>query len=268
MSLGNGERIINMNEVGVVISRYYEDLKWVEELKAPLDVYVYDRQGETPGMGAPHAVAWYKPKSVISLDVEKCLSNGINLEIINMEDDAGFEASTYAYHFYLKHDSLNEITVCLQGHPEIYTKNIIQFLNNPSQLMRTKFLPTNPNTPSIRPSRIETVGNVIDFEFVSDDFSHADPYHDYGWAPHKNNFDKAPWKDFCHSPEWPPKPYDFGAGNQFMVNKNLVLKHDTDYYKRLQEFTATYMDPNEQRPHWQQKNQGPNIMEGMWQYAF
>ena len=30
-----------MNEVGVVISRYYESLKWLEELTSNIDVYVY-----------------------------------------------------------------------------------------------------------------------------------------------------------------------------------------------------------------------------------
>ena len=70
--------------------------------------------------------------------------------------------------------------------------------------------------------------------------------------------------------EWSPiDVWDFGAGNQFIVSKELIHRHQPSYYKELQHFTNTYMDPNgDARPHWQQLNQGPNIMEGIWQFIF
>ena len=100
------------NEVGIVISRYYEDLRWIENIKSNVDVYVYNRSGESPGMGVPDAVAWAKPKDPADvlggLDINKCKENGINLQIIEIPDDPGFEASTYAHHCYSKYDDLNE----------------------------------------------------------------------------------------------------------------------------------------------------------------
>ena len=37
-----------MNEIGIIISRYWQTLKWIENLKGPLDVYVYNRRGTGP----------------------------------------------------------------------------------------------------------------------------------------------------------------------------------------------------------------------------
>lgn len=270
-----------MNELGVVISRYYEDLKWIEQIKAPIDVYVYNRKGLTPNAGIPSmmgGVLNHLDKDDIgNLDLNVVKSNGVNLEIIPMEDDAGFEASTYAWHFYQRHDNLNEVTVCLQAHPTQYIKNIVELLNDPHTLARTTFSATNPGR-ELNASKTWIDNECIDFSFISDNFAWVDPYTDYGWAPHKNDLTNAPWW-FCMTgmPGWVDKKenlghldgFPFGAGNQFMVNKKLVLKHDAEYYKRVHEFTKTYMDPNgESRPKWQQLNQGPNLMEGSWKWVF
>lgn len=271
-----------MNQLGVVISRYYEDLKWVEQLKAPIDVYIYNRFGESPGMGVPSA-AWGSAKTdknkddIGGINVGVVKNNGVNLQIIEMEDDAGFETSTYSYHFYTRYESLNEITVCLQAHPSIYIKNIVAYLNNPGQLVRTKFSASNP-IPQLNPSVVNIGNECIDFSFISDNFAWLDPYRDYGWAPHKDDLTKSPWWFFVKGmPGWAEKKEDlkqltgwpFGAGNQFMVNKKLVLRHEKEYYKRIQDFTKTYMDPNgDKRPSWQQLNQGPNLLEGSWVWVF
>ena len=65
-----------MNEVGIVVSRYYEDLKWIENIQSNIDVYVYNRQGDSPNMGVPNAVAWAKPKdhndNLGGLDLSVC----------------------------------------------------------------------------------------------------------------------------------------------------------------------------------------------------
>lgn len=271
-----------MNEVGVVISRYYEDLKWVEELSSPIDVYVYDRIGDSPGMGAPEAVAWFKPtddrKRITEiLNLERITNNGVNLQVINMEDDAGFEASTYLYHFHTKYDKLNDITVCLQGHPEIYIKNIMSLLNDPHRLARTKW-ESSSSGHQLNSAKLTSYDDPVDFSYISDNFGFVGPDYDYGWAPHKNDFTKSPWWFFVKNmPGWTEDKsklgtidgFPFGAGNQFIVNKKSVLKHEPDYYRRIQEFTKIYLDPNgDKRPHWQQLNQGPNIMEGTWKFVF
>ena len=95
----------------------------------------------------------------------------------------------------------------------------------------------------------------------------------------RNDFSNIPWFKFCKdmpgsridsSGKWyPPDSWSFGAGNQFKVSKQRIQKNTAKFYKEIQEFTNSYMDPNgESRPSWQQLNQGPNIMEGIWKFVF
>jgi hypothetical protein len=269
------------NEVGVVVSRYYEDLKWIENLTSNIDVYVYNRSGDSPGMGVPHAVAWAKPKDendvLGGLDIQKCKNNGINLQVIDIPDDPGYEASTYAYHCHSKYYELNDFTVFIQAHPEIYVKNIIEILNNPDQIKYTTY--SKESLEQFSPAIPKIVDYKIAFEPFCDYLCTLYSDQDYQWSLYKEDFSKVPWLEFCKNMpgsvtlpdgKWfPPSSWWFGAGNQFVVSKDLVLKHDPDYYKKIQEFTNVYMDPNgDSRPNWQQLNQGPNIMEGIWRFIF
>lgn len=270
------------NKVGIVVSRYYEDLRWIEQITSDVDVYVYNRSGDSPGMGVPHAVAWAKPKDpndvLGGLDVDKCKQNGINLEIIDIPDDPGFEASTYAYHCYSKYDDLNKFTVFIQAHPEIYVRNVISLFNNPDSLIYTSY----KKQPGAQLSNSEPYTNdiplPIDFEPFCDQQGTLYPHDDYQWSLYKDDFTKVPWLEFCkdmpgssfEDDRWYPiNHWSFGAGNQFIVNKDRIQRHPADFYKRIQDFTNSYMDPNgENRPSWQQLNQGPNIMEGIWRFVF
>jgi hypothetical protein len=68
---------------------------------------------------------------------------------------------------------------------------------------------------------------------------------------------------------YPPESWSFGAGNQFIASKKQIKRHPANFYKKIQDFTNSYMDPNgDQRPAWQQLNQGPNIMETIWKFIF
>lgn len=270
-----------MNEVGLVVSRYYENLKWIEEITSNIDVYVYDRYGDSPGMGVPHAVSWATPKDrseqLGGLDIEKCKQNGINLQVISIPDDPGFEASTYVYHMYSKYDVLNDYTVFVQGHPHEYVANIINILNDPASIKHTTYVESDIQgfTPAIR----HVSDQLIDFEPFTDNLARLHIDQDYQWSQYQHNFNSVPWFEFCKDMtgstfdidgNWrPPANWRFGAGNQFVASKNAIRTNDIEYYKRLQHFINTYMDPNgENRPEWQQLNQGPNIMEGIWQYIF
>lgn len=269
-----------MNEVGIVISRYYEDLKWIENIKSNVDVYVYNRQGDSPNMGVPHAVSWAKPKDhndpLGGLDVDKCRQNNINLQIFNIPDDPGFETSTYAHHCHSRYYSLNNFTVFVQAHPEIYVSNALERFNDPNSLIHRSYIKDQAGSTAAHAVNVDT---PIEFEIFCDHFGTLIPNQDYGWAPYADDFSKVPWLEFCKDMpgattdafgRWrPASSWSFGAGNQFVVNKKLIHKHKPEYYKKLQEFTNTYMDPNgNNRPHWQQLNQGPNIMEGIWQFIF
>jgi hypothetical protein len=270
-----------MNEIGVVISRYYEDLRWVEEIKSNIDVYVYNRSGESPGMGVPNAVAWSKPKDpndiLGGLDISKCVANGINLKIIDIPDDPGFEASTYAYHMHSKYDELNNYTVFIQAHPQIYVKNVIDILNNPEKIKHTTYIKNS--TEQLSPAIAQQIDHTIDFEPFCDQLCTLYSEQDYQWSLYKNDFFKIPWLEFCKNMNdsiidengyWhPASHWSFGAGNQFIASKKIIQNNPPEYYKKIQDFTNTYMDPNgDNRPHWQQLNQGPNILEGIWKFVF
>jgi hypothetical protein len=277
-----------MNEIGVVISRYHEDLRWVERIKAPLDIYIYNRQqivgnpimGIDASFGTP--VPTYKdPTDIGNLNVETVKNNGVNLNIINMEDDAGFEVSTFLYHFWTKYDSLNEFTVCLQGRERGHIgtpfgdTDIQTLLNNPEQLKHTKFVPKYPG-PGLLPAQRIIVEDCIEFEYLCDRFGWWDPYNEYNWSIYKNDWNKTPW--LClevfqelAKVKWPPDSHNFGAGQQFMASKKSVLKHHPSYYKKMQEFVNGYMDPQPNRPGHpsvEQLNQGPNIIEAFWHSVF
>ena len=268
------------NEVGIVVSRYYEDLRWIEQITSDVDVYVYNRSGESPGMGVPNAVKWATPKNPIDilggLNIERCKSNGINLEIIDIPDDPGFEASTYAYHCYSKYNDLNDFTVFIQAHPEIYVNDVINIFNNPEQIKHTSYIkqPGEQLTPSI-PILLES---TIEFEPFCDQISTLWPDHDYQWSLYADDFSKIPWLEFCKdmpgaticNESWfPADNWTFGAGNQFIVSKKRIKRHTAKFYKKIQDFANSYMDPNgDSRPHWQQLNQGPNILEGIWKFIF
>ena len=272
------------NEVGIVVSRYYEDLRWIEQITSSVDVYVYNRSGDSPGMGVPNAVAWAKPKDANDvlggLDIERCKANGINLQVINIPDDPGFEASTYAYHCYSKYKQLNDYTVFIQAHPKIYVKNIINILNNPSSLIYTRYKKTPGGQLTDSTQYINTdILLPIDFEPFCDQQGTLYPDNDYQWSLYKDDFTKVPWLEFCKDMpgstytsdgKWIPlNDWSFGAGNQFIVSKKRIYRHPVEFYKRLQNFTNSYMDPNgENRPPWHQLNQGPNIMEGIWRFVF
>lgn len=268
------------NEVGIVVSRYYEDLRWIEQITSNVDVYVYNRSGESLGMGVPDAVAWATPKlandNLGGLDIDRCRANGINLQIIDIPDDPGFEASTYAYHMYSKYKDLNDYNVFIQAHPEIYVANAINIFNNPSQIKHT-FYKRVSDSESSPCSAVIDFSNVIEFQPFSDAIVRCTP-NNYNWSVYSNDYSTLPWLEFCknmpHSYDsngnWQPIPYwDFSAGNQFIASKKAILRNDINFYKKIQKFVNSYMDPlGDQRPTWQQLNQGPNVMEGIWPFIF
>ena len=272
-----------MNEIGVVISRYYEDLRWVEEIKAPLDVYIYNRKGICEYTGIQSAARTTIDPKVVNdkndignLNVETVKNNGVDLKIIEIPDDPGFESSTYAHHCYSRHDQLNDFTVFLQAHPTFYCRDIISKLNNPDSLKHTRYIPVN-TFHSLLPPKIEVTQECIDFECITERFGWVDLNSAYVWSFYKNDFSKIPWLEFCKDMsgatikdgKWmPPANWTFGTGTQFIVNKKRIQNHTIEYYKRMQQFCNTYVDPNPITPDWVTRYFGPGIMETIWQFAF
>jgi len=267
-----------MNEVGVVVSRYWEDLKWVEEITSPVDVYIYNRVGTVTVAGIrPNIV---KTKDDIgNLDLEKMKCGVTNVEIIEMEDDIGYEASTFAHHCHTRYDKLNEFTVFLQGHPSVYCRDIIRQINNPKEFIHTRRIAVdneyNRGHNATSKAKIEITEDHIECEFLSYDVVWLHPRFDYGWMPYQDNISKAPFWEFCQGiPGWKkdqvesPEPFPFGPGSQTIVWKNRILKHDAEYYKRVQRLCIDYVDPNPITPSWLTRNYGSTLFEPIWKFTF
>jgi hypothetical protein len=123
------------------------------------------------------------------------------------------------------------------------------------------------------------IEDVIEFEPFCDNSSTLYPTQDYQWSLYSSDFSKVPWLEFCKNMsgsffdadgKWHPiNSWTFGAGNQFIVSKKMIMRNPKEFYKKAQDFANSYMDPNgDKRPWFQQLNQGPNIMEGIWQFIF
>lgn len=268
-----------MNEVGLVISRYWQTLKWIEEIKFPIDIYIYDRRGSgppkfvcQPNYQTPEEKdRFLRGETDLGFDINIVKNNGVNVEIIEIEDDRGYDGSTYLHHCYSKHDSLNNFTLFMQGHGYTYRRDIIHRINNIELLKHTHFISAGVG---LFPLKEETIEKCIEFEPISDRSGWVLPYSEYGWEVYKTDFTKAPWWEFCKSmPDWnnglPPKEgWAFGEGSQFIVCKERVLKHNADYYKQIQHFVNTYLHPNTQTTGWLDRYYGLSIMEGLWQWIF
>lgn len=275
-----------MNRIGVVIHRYYENLTWLHNVKSNLDVYVYDRIGESPGMGLdPNYLPWSKKKdpndNFGGLNVDLCKQNGLNLKITQIQDDPGFEPSTWLQHIINNYDSLNDYSLFIQGHPEVYCKNIIYYLNNPHLLMHMRWRrdPNGSYGHIASHAPYELSEDEIELEFMSDQSSHLISTQDYQWELYKHDFSSIPWLKFCknmpgsfydENQKWYPKPdWYFAAGSSHIIHKRIILENDLNYYRDAWNFVNTYRDPHgDLRPKWQQMNQGPNIMEGIYKFFY
>lgn len=249
-----------MNKIGVVMSRWTENIKWFENVTAPHDIYIYNRNSDKMDLGGYDS----KGRS--------------NVQIIDLEDDNGYECSTNAYHCYSRYNSLNDFVVFLQGKSNDvnHCSNIVTRLNNPEKLIHTKYIPLG--IPALVAPNVEMGGECIEFEYMADRFGWLDPKIDYGWTPYADDYSKIPWLEFCKNmPGWssdyksPPTPQAFGMASAFIVSKKLILKHEPDYYRRIQQFCNTYKDPNIGTPKRYDGHlvyYGSSLMEGIWKYVF
>ena len=240
--------------MGIVIARYHEDLRWVEQITSPYDIYIYNRHEN-------------RKTDIGNLNVDTVAKNGCKLEIIDMEDDPGREAGVYAYHCWLKHDSLNDFTIFLQGYPFDRRAKLMEQLNNSFGLKHTRYICDVPQ-PAVLPKyvtpQIVAVENCIEFEYIADSWITFEPHWDHGWIPFMNDLSKWPFIEFCGGV--PRMRHVFGASGQFIVCKQRILKHDADYYMRLHKLCISYIDPIPDGI--QSLHYGENMMEAIWEYTF
>ena len=260
-----------MNKIGLVIARFHENLNWIKNINIPIDIYVYNRHKDKSDTGG--------------INTNNIPSN-INLEIINMEDDEGYEASVYAYHCYFKHDVLNDFTIFSQAEPHLggWSHDASPYINDPN-LLHTHYVGT-ANSEGIFSSKVEIIEKEIEFEWISECWVWRHIHNCHCWYPWKNDFSKRPTNKFCSCKTLPSGEleiqgvnkgfgWNWGAGSHFIVSKSRILNHPADYYKCLQEFCINYIDefplPDAIWPN--AKNirgghAGELLMESTWEFIF
>jgi hypothetical protein len=164
-------------------------------------------------------VEWTKqfPNVIIYNKGEK-LDNGYNEILLN---NVGREGHTYYKHICDNYDKLADFTIFLQGNPFDHSPNIISNLN--------KYI----NANDLR----------IDFEFLSQyiHYSSLDSERDMHWQC-KNIHNT--WKRVFNVNSCNQKCI-FGAGAQFIVSKNKILKNKKEFYENIVNILEYAIDPLE-----------------------
>lgn len=158
-------------------------------------------------------VEWTKQFSnVIIYNKGNTLNNGITLNNYNNEvllDNVGREGHTYYKYIVDNYNYLDDYTIFLQGYPYDHSPNIIHNLN---MYINNKDL-------------------NIDFAFLSEQIHYSSLDLEYSRSPECINIHKNWEKVFginCNDNEC-----IFGAGAQFIVSKNTILKRPIDFYKNI-----------------------------------
>jgi hypothetical protein len=166
-------------------------------------------------------VAWTKPfPNVIIYNKGNKLNDGYNEFFLN---NVGREGHTYYKHICDNYDNLADYTIFLQGRPFDHSPNIISNLN--------KYI-NNKNLS-------------IDFEFLSEQIhnSSLDLQCRKYWQCKNihNNWSRV----FGVNNSNEHQPCIFGAGAQFIVSKNKILKNTKDFYKNIVKMLDYTIDPLE-----------------------
>lgn len=119
--------------------------------------------------------------------------------------NVGREGHTYYYYIYNNYDNLNEYTCFLQGDPFDHSPNIIENIN--------KCL----------------FNKLNNFQYLSESIHHST------FKKCKEQFENIhkTWKKIFNTKYDLDKKCVFGAGAQFIVSKEQILKHSKKFYKNI-----------------------------------
>jgi hypothetical protein len=164
-------------------------------------------------------IEWVKKFSnVIIYNKGKKLDNGYNEVFL---DNVGREGHTYYKYIYDNYENLADYTIFLQGNPFDHSPNIISNLN---KYINNKDL-------------------SIDFDFLSEQIHYSSldlesSRHFQCKNIHKN------WERVFNINSGNHECI-FGAGAQFIVSKNKILKNTKDFYKNIVKILEYTIDPLE-----------------------
>ena len=203
----------------IIVSRFNEDINWLEDLKDFKKIIIYNKG--------------------------KTLRNYANFQIINL-DNVGRESHTWIYHIVKNYNNLDDISIFLQG--RIDDLGCMAFLD--------------PN---------DYLVNINKFGYSASRYGLLGPLH-WGWnvGIEKNIKYLDAWKskDISRSKIgfrafsknlFPDIPFFTATsyGGCFAVKKELILKYDLNFYKKLLKILSENKNPIE-----------GHYMERLWCYMF
>ena len=191
----------------IVISRFNENIEWVEEFNSKYKVIIYNKGGN--------------------------LDSDINCQIINISN-VGREAHTWVYHIYKNYDQIDDNTVFLQG--RINDLGCMAFID-----INKYFLGLEKQDFCV--SRF---GLLTPFHWKKNLGIHKDPRYEKNWnslqiSKNKDGFRKFSTNLFGYVPIICPTSY----GGCFAVSKSAILKYPKEFYLNLLNILDHHIHPIE-----------------------
>lgn len=186
-----------MQDVGIVVARYNENLAWLNENKDH-SIYIYNK-GHSPILSPP-----------------------MNSSIIPM-DNVGRESHTYLSHIVNNYDSLNTTTVFVQG-------NISDHIDRRN--IHSPFKHIDVLLCSIRDGLSQNAITTPKHEW----FSPKPTFRILTWKKCPQGDSKTQFGDWFTQfiqPNFPEDPFKWYPGALFAVNKRNILQHPKSYYEEL-----------------------------------
>ena len=137
-------------------------------------------------------------------------------------DNVGREGHTYYTHIYNNYDNLDDYTIFLQGRPFDHSPNIIKNIQHYNKLITLHEM-------------------SIDFAFLSEWIISCDLV---GGCRYHPNLPLMPVYNTLFG-EIDNKEFKFGAGAQFIVSKEQILKHPREFYLKIVQLLENHINPIE-----------------------
>ena len=189
----------------VVISRYNEDLSWIERIgRSDSRIFIYNK-----GQKINNIV----PEGVTVIDLE----------------NKGRESHTYLYHILNNYEELPEKIIFSQAHPndhvsENFRSDFLDFLNSSAEF---KYFSKNILEMKIDPDGVEESG-ILNGSF---------------WRNKHSLSSCCVTVPFELIPQIESKKWIFGTGAIFGVSRRSVLKNSKEFYQRSLEILEKSSDP-------------------------
>ena len=165
-------------------------------------------------------VEWTKQFSnVIIYNKGTPLNNEYNQVFLN---NVGKEGHTYYKYICDNYDNLKDYIIFLQGNPFDHSPNIISNLNN----------------------YINNENLNIDFNFLSENIHNSSLHSEYLKYQECKHIDRT-WKRIFKKIADKNQECIFGAGAQFIVSKNKILKNSKDFYENIVKILEYTINPHE-----------------------